>query len=157
MYIFEVSTGYSKKVVISQVNPADLTSLTRKRYFFTWKSLKQKAAIYKLHIEGEKDILGVMALEDHPTEKRIEIKLLASSIENKGKNKKYDKIAGCLIAYACRLSIDKYMEYACVSLVPKTELLHHYKQKYYMIYGGWQLYLEGEALFKLLKEYSYEL
>jgi hypothetical protein len=45
MYIFEVSSGISKKIVIRQVNPADLTSLTRKRYFFTWKSLKEIAII----------------------------------------------------------------------------------------------------------------
>lgn len=157
MYIFEVSSGISKKAVISLVEPADFTCLTRTRYFFTWKSLKQKATIYKLQIEDEEDILGVMALVDYPTEKRIEIKLLANSIENQGKNKKYDRIAGCLITYACRLSIKKYMEDACVSLIPKTELLHHYKQKYYMIYGGWQLYLEGEALLKLIKEFTYEL
>lgn len=156
MYIFEVSSGISKKVVISRLDPADFTKLTRKRYFFSWKSLKQ-TAVYKLNIEGEEDILGVMALVDYPTEKRIEIKLLANSIENQGKNKKYDRIAGCLIAYACRLSTDKYLKDACVSLIPKTELLNHYKQKYCMIYGGWHLYLEGDALHKLIKEYSYEL
>ena len=153
MYIFEVCSGISKKVVISLANTEDLKILNRKRYFFIWKSLKQ-AAVYKLHIEGEDDILGVMALVDYPTEKRIEIKLLANSIENKGRNKKYDRIAGCLIAYACRLSVDRYMKEACVSLIPKTELLNHYKQKYCMVYGGWQLYLEGDALFKLIKEYA---
>lgn len=87
MYIFEVNSGISKKAVISLVEPADFTSLTRKRYFFTWKSLKQKATIYKLQIVDEEDILGVIALVDFPTEKRIEIKLIASSIENRGKNK----------------------------------------------------------------------
>lgn len=152
-----MNSGISKKAVISLVEPADFTCLTRTRYFFTWKSLKQKATIYKLQIVDEEDILGVMALVDFPTEKRIEIKLIASSIENRGKNKKYDRIAGCLIAYACRLSIDKYLKDACVSLIPKTELLNHYKQKYCMIYGGWHLYLEGGALHKLIKEYSYEL
>jgi hypothetical protein len=154
MYIIEVCSGISKKVIISQVNPADLTSLTRKKYFFTWKSLKQSAIMYKLQIEGEKEILGVMALVDYPTEKRIEIKLIANSIENQGKNKKYDRIAGCLIGYACRLSIDKYMEDACVSLIPKTELINHYKQKYYMTYGGWHLFMEYDVLNKLIKEYA---
>ena len=154
MFIFEMSSGISKKIVISQVNPADLASLTRKRYFFSWKSLKQSAIIYKLQIEGEKEILRVMALVDHPIEKRIEIKLIANSIENQGKFKQYDRIAGCLIAYACRLSIDKYMEDACVSLIPKTELINHYKQKYYMTYGGWHLYMEYDVLNKLIKEYA---
>ena len=94
-----------------------------------------------------------MALIDFPSEKRIEIKLLATSIENKGKFKQYDRIIGCLIAYACRLSAKKYMEEACVSLIPKTELINHYKQKYHMAYNGRQLFLEYHALNKLIKEY----
>jgi hypothetical protein len=79
---------------------------------------------------------------------------LACSIENKGRFKQYDRIVGCLIAYACRLSVSRYLEDACVSLIPKTELINHYKQKYHMTYGGWQLYLEFGALNKLIKEYA---
>jgi hypothetical protein len=154
MYIIEVCSGLCKKAIISQVNSEDFKTLTKNRYSFTWKSLKQTATIYKLQIEGEDDILGVMALIDYPPEKRIEIKLLANSIENQGKNKKYDRIAGCLIAYACRLSADKYRKEACVSLLPKTALIKHYKQKYNMAWGGWQLYLDGDPLHNLLKKYS---
>ena len=94
-----------------------------------------------------------MALIDYPEEKRIEIKLLANSIDNQGKNKKYDRIAGCMIAFACRLSKAKYRGYACVSLVPKTELIQYYIRKYHMVNAGWQLYLEGEQLNNILKEY----
>lgn len=94
-----------------------------------------------------------MGLIDWPGEKRIEIKLLASSVENIGKGKIYEGIAGCLIAFACRLAVDKYGAEACVSLVPKTELIKHYMQKYHMLHAGWQLYLEGKELNKLLKEY----
>lgn len=107
-----------------------------------------------MQIEGEEDILGVMALVDYPTEKRIEIKLIANSIENRGKFKQYDRIAGCLIGFACRLSRKKYMDEACVSLIPKTELINHYKQKYYMTWGGWHLYMENDVLNKLIKEYA---
>jgi len=154
MYIIEVCSGVCRKVVIKEVEPLDFANLTRKRYFFNWKSLGKTATIYKLQIEGEDDILGVMALVGYPTEKRIEIKLIASSRENQGKFKQYDRIAGCLIAYACRLSGKKYKKYACVSLIPKTELINHYKQKYCMIWGGWQLFLEGDVLNKLIKEYG---
>jgi hypothetical protein len=153
MYIIEVCSGVCKKAVVEEVRPSDLTILTKKRYSFNWQSLKRISTIYKLIIEGEKDILGVMALIDHPDEYRIEIKLLACSIENQGKNKRYDRIAGCLIAFACDLSANKYFKLACVSLLPKTALTNHYKQKYYMAWGGWQLYLEGEALTKLVNEY----
>lgn len=154
MYIFEMCSGISRKVVISEVQPPDFAVLTKKRYSFNWQSLKRTSTVYKLTIEGEKDILGVMALTDHPHEKRIEIKLLASSVENQGRNKKYDRIAGCLIAFACRLANNKYWKLACVSLIPKTALINHYKQKYNMTWGGWHLYLDGASLTNLLKEYA---
>jgi hypothetical protein len=154
MYIIEVCSGICKNTVISKTDPFDLKILGRKKYFFNWRLMKKTAIIYKLTIEGEEDILGVMALVDHPDEKRIEIKLLACSIENRGKNKRYDRIAGCLIAFACCVSADKYWEDACVSLLPKTALINHYKQKYKMVWGGWHLYLEGDSLHNLLKEYS---
>jgi hypothetical protein len=48
-----------------------------------------------------------MALIDVPQEKRIEIKLLANSRENQGRNKLYNRVAGCLIAYACNLAKEK--------------------------------------------------
>lgn len=157
MYIIEVCSGVRKEAIIKAVEPSDYALLTKKRYSFNWRSLKKSATIYKLTIEGEKDILGVMALIDYPDEKRIEIKLIASAIENRGRNKKYDRIAGCMIAFTCDLSAKKYFQFACVSLVPKTKLFNHYKQKYYMTWNGKQLYLEGTLLDKLITEYFHEL
>lgn len=153
MYIIEVCSGVHKEAIIKAVEPSDFALLTKKRYSFNWHSLKKIATIYKLTITGEKDILGVMALIDYPDECRIEIKLLASSIENQGKNKKYDRIAGCLIAFACNVSSKKYDENACVSLIPKTVLKIHYKLKYHMTWNGRQMFLENVMLFKLIKEY----
>jgi signal-transduction protein with cAMP-binding, CBS, and nucleotidyltransferase domain len=156
MEIIEVATGLKKKVIITEVESKDFKILTKKRYFFDWRAIKGVAAIYKLQIENESTILGIVGVTDFPNEKRLEIKLIASSIENQGKNKKYDWIAGCLIAYVGSLAVEKYRQEACVSLIPKTELINHYMRKYHMIYGGWQLYIEKDSLEKILKEY-YEL
>ena len=153
MYIIEVCSGVHKEAIIKAVEPSDFALLSKKRYSFNWQSLKKIATLYKLTIQDEKDILGVMALIDYSNEKRIEIKLLASSLENRGRNKKYDRIAGCMIAFACDLSSKKYFIDACVSLVPKTALFDHYKQKYYMVWNGRQLFLENDTLVKLVKEY----
>jgi hypothetical protein len=157
MYIIEVCSGVHKEAIIKAVEPSDFALLTKKRYSFNWQSLKKSTTIYKLTIQGEKDILGVMALIDYPDEYRIEIKLLASALENQGRNKRYDRIAGCMIAFACRLAQSKYWKFACVSLLPKTQLVNHYKQKYCMDWGGQQLYLEGYTLNKLIIEYFHEL
>lgn len=152
MEIVELASGLKKPIIIRKVEEEDFPVLTKKRYFFVWKTFKF-TNIYKLQIEGDDDILGVMSLVDVPEDKRVEIKLLVCSIENAGKNKTYDRITGCLIAYACRLAVSKYGVEACVSLVPKTQLVEHYMKKYYMLNAGWQLYLEGTQLNRLLKEY----
>ena len=113
------------------------------------------AEIYKLHIEEEEDILGVVGLVDFPEEKRIEIRLLANAKENRGQNKVYDRVAGCLIAFACNRAVEKYERDACVSLVPKTNLVKHYMHKYRMVHKGRQLCLEKEALDHIVNKYFY--
>lgn len=153
MKLLKVGSKIEKRVVIGLAEPDDFKMLTKKRFSFVWKTIKKVATVYKLQIEGEKDILGVMGLVDWQEEKRIEIKLLASSVENIGKNKIYKNIADCLIAFACRLAVIRYGIEACVSLMPKTELIEHYMQKYYMQYAGRQLYLDGNNLIKLMEEY----
>lgn len=153
MEIIKVVTGAKKAIIIREAGTKDFKLLVKKRFSFVWKTFKNTTTVYKLQIEREDDILGVMGLIDRPVEKRIEIKLLSSSAENIGKGKVYEGIAGCLIAFACRLAVTKYGAEACVSLVTKTELIKHYMQKYYMQNAGWQLYLEGKESNKLLKEY----
>ena len=102
----------------------------------------------------DSEILGLIALNVVEPEERIEVALLASSIENIGKKKKFDRIAGTLIAFACREAIRNYnWEFPCVSLIPKTEIRTHYIKKYGMLDGGRQLYLEDVPLHKIIKEY----
>ncbi|HET9058015.1 MAG TPA: hypothetical protein VFN30_14310 [Chitinophagaceae bacterium] len=153
MTIIEVKTGKSKRVDVVPVNVEGLKILTKKRYFFSWKKEKAHTQLYKLCIVGEDDILGVMALVDVPGDRRMEIKLLVSSKENVGKEKMYDRIAGCLVGFACKESVKRYGDLACVSLKPKTELREHYRNKYGMIDAGLQLCVEGLSLIKLINKY----
>jgi len=127
--------------------------ITKARYFFNWKTEK-KYPVYKLSIIGDKEILGLMSTEHFRNEKRLEIKLLAVSRENRGKHKKYEGIAGNLIAYACREAIRLYAENACVSLIPKDVIRNHYMKKYGMIEAGRHVFLEGQPLFRLLRTYK---
>lgn len=108
MRIVEIATGLRKSVIITAVGAEDFNILTKKRFSFTWKSFRNSTTIYKLQLEDEDHILGVIGLIDWPAEKRIEIKLLACSAENIGKQKIYEGIAGCLIAFACRLAVSRY-------------------------------------------------
>lgn len=153
MKISEVKTGFVKEVQVLQVQDEELKHFTSKKYFFTWKKEQGKAAFFKLCLKGDEVALGLIALVDHPTDYRFEIKLLACSRENFGKDKIYDGIAGCLIGFACKEAVKKFGNKACVSLLPKTVLREHYKAKYGFLDGGHHLFVEGTSLLHLLNEY----
>lgn len=156
MYITARLTGKKHTVTIQKLDNKEFKLLSVKTYAFNWKELRGKYEVYKITKENDPNILGLMALSRDLAEERLEIHLIAVSVENKGKNKIYDRIVGCLIAFACMEALKNYIKYPCVSLIPKTGLKDHYKMKYNMLDGGWQLYLEGLHLAKMIKDYYYE-
>lgn len=161
MTVREVSTGRDVRISIGALERSDLKKLTRKRYFFDWKVLFDTGYIYKLCLKGDDDVKGLMLVKDYPEEYRIEVKLLAASRENvifeneSGKKvKEYDGIAGNLLAYAARIALTRYGEKACVSLVPKTSLKHHYMKEYGMLDAGLSVYLELNSLLQIIKKFK---
>lgn len=154
MYIIECfSVQKLHTVIIEPFTVKDYKNITKKKYFFNWKT-EQPYNVYKLRRTDEETILGLVSLVHHPKEKRIEIRLLSVSIENRGKKKQYERIAGNLIAFACREAIKQYGNEACVSLLPKTELKKHYITQYGMIDAGYHVFFEGLSLLKMLNTYS---
>lgn len=154
MKITEISSGISKEVLIQLIEKEDLVQITTDRFSFDWKKEIKKEEVYKLTLPAEHHILGLICLQHHPAEERIEMKLVEVSKQNMGRNGLHEGIAGCLIAFAGRTALAKYGRYACISLVPKTNLRNHYIQKYGMIDGGWQLYLELDALNRIVAKYT---
>ncbi len=106
MHIVELSTRQNIEVVVEEVTGQDLKTIKQsKRFGFNWDKLK-KLELYKLIPAGSNDILGMMALINHPTNDNdsgfIEFNLVESAKEYTGKNKKFDRVAGNLLAHACR-------------------------------------------------------
>lgn len=97
---------------------------------FNWNQY-QGEEVYKIRLQNEETILGLMCLIEHADEaiNAIEIELLEVSVENMGSKKKWDNIGGCLIAFACRESFKRGHD-GCIFLTPKTSLLEHYPAKY---------------------------
>ncbi len=153
MNILEVATGAYWPAEITAVVQADLKNISVKRHVFRWRPLFGVNELYKLTLVGSPVILGLMELEEHTDEQRLEIKLLTASVENIGGAKIYDRIAGCLIAFAARQAIDRFDENPAISLLPKTVLRPHYMAKYGMQNGGLQLFLEDEGLVDVIYEY----
>lgn len=146
MTVIKVASGHREKAIISIAEKKDFKLLTKKRYSFSWSDFRNTNSVYKLQIDGETDILGVISLIDIPEEKRVEIHLLALAKENIGRCKIYDGVAGCLIAFAANRALEEYGLDACISLVPKTQLVAHYVKKYGMMNAGKQLFLSGPGL-----------
>jgi hypothetical protein len=163
MTLRDVRTGEEKESYIDKVGSADFKSIKKnKEQFrrFDWNKCRDKE-VYKLQLMNSDAILGLMCIFDHfdPSINAIEIELLEVGNENIGPGKKLDKIAGCLIAYACRESFKRGHD-GFVFLTPKTELITHYASKYGMKY--WPplgLQLEGHMIIEerqsreLIKQY----
>ncbi|HVY73244.1 MAG TPA: hypothetical protein VG890_00350 [Puia sp.] len=153
MEIKNTRTGESETVEVREAQMEDIRKLTKKRFAFNWSAEFRKSKIYVLNIAGQNDILGAVSVNFVPEEFRIEINLLASSKENVGEKKDYEGIAGCLLAYVCRMSVLLFKEDACVSLIPKTILRAHYIADYNMIDAGKQVYVDGKRLIDLMNKF----
>ena len=78
--------------------------------------------------------------------------MLECSKDNVGSNKVYNRIIGCLIAFACQMAFRKNYR-GFVSLIPKTGLIRHYRQKYGFEVYGRQLAVQTEAAAALIEKY----
>jgi hypothetical protein len=73
------------------------------------------------------------------------------------KNKKYDYVAGCLIAFACRESFKIAGNYkGFLTFVSKSNLIEWYSYKYAAVLAlGQRMFIDAEAGEKLINEYLY--
>jgi hypothetical protein len=80
--------------------------------------------------------------------------LIENSSFNKGRAKIYEGVAGNLIAYACKLSLEKGYD-GYLIFVAKTRLIEHYKSKLGATpFGrGNQMVIETQASLSLIKQY----
>ena len=138
---------------VSALTNAELTAIKKNRQFrFDWSKYKGHE-LYKITRDDNPEILGLMCLEDGGDEyKAIKIELLEVGEVNVGSGKQIDRIAGCLIAFACRRSIlAGHQGWVC--LIPKTDLINHYQTQYGFIPAGRYLALNTAAAIELMKQY----
>jgi len=155
MYIKEVETGKLLEVKIGLLKPKDYNLVKESGLFvFDWNLEKElENHLYKIYLVDKEDqILGLLSLKDIRQEFRIHVNLIEVSEKNRGKGKIYDRIAGCLLAYACQLAFERSYD-GFVSLTPKTKLINHYCHEYGFQQFGRQLGLGYEAAIALIKKY----
>ncbi|MEM6963253.1 MAG: hypothetical protein AAF573_00720 [Bacteroidota bacterium] len=154
MKLLDLNSQHEFEAEIIELNENEFELLRKsKRFEFNWSKEKDNH-VFKIVEANEENasILGLISLLNFPEEFRIHINLIESSNENKGKDKQIDRIAGCLLAFAARMSFDKgYLGF--VSLTPKTKLISLYTNKYGFSQYGRQLAIEQEEAIFLIKKY----
>lgn len=118
----------SFKTQVLELTALDLSRIKSTDWLFNWKKeTKDKTkTVYKLVIVDNPNIIqGLISLEDRGD--HIFMHLIESSKFNRGQRKVYLGVPGNLVAFACKLSIEKGYE-GFVSFESKTKLIDHYKE-----------------------------
>jgi len=153
MKLIYTNTQEEFEAEILEVEEADLVEIEQNKEFeFNWNQEKSNYIFKIVSVADKKLILGLISLMDISEEIRIHVNLLETSKENRGQDKKIDRIAGCLLAFACQIAFEKgYMGFT--SLVPKTLLIPLYVKKYGFSQYGRQLAIEGREAINLIEKY----
>ena len=155
MFLRRIIDNQNIPAVIAPVVASDYKTITKKKFSFNW-NLEKERTVYKLTAKGDSTILGLMSVTIVTTDQLVEIRLLAVAMEQIGKEKKIDRIAGNLIAFAARLAVKEFGANAAITLIPKTALRQHYINRYGFEPAGRILFAEGAKLFELLKSFDHD-
>ena len=152
MKILHKKTGELYEAVIELVEEDDWKVIEdHKNFDFMWTKEKNQI-VHKIRLEIEEEILGLISIEDIPKELRIHVRLIEVNSKDRGKNKRYDYIAGCLFAFTCKMAFKKGYD-GYVSLYPKTELIEYYRNKYGFEEFGKNMFIELSKSEELVTKY----
>lgn len=149
--IKEVSTGRSFETLVTAAIDNDLKTATL--WQFDWELELSKAEVYKLTVpELGLQIQGLISLTR--SEGFVLVNLVESHPENVGRGKKYDGVAGNLVAYAAKLAFQLGHD-GYVAFDAKSELVDHYKRTLgaQQIGRSQRMYLDAEASQRLVGFY----
>ena len=130
-----------------------LTQNLLKKQFEWIIELKDKTKeVYKLTTVNNPIIIqGLLSIEDK--QDHIFMHLIESAKFNKGKNKVYIGVPGNLVAYACKVSMDKGYE-GFLAFDAKTTLIKHYEHSLGAThFRGQRMFIETSAASRLISQY----
>lgn len=156
MYILEKETN---KLVECEIRIADYKNLPLKKdgWSFNWNFAAKRtdSEIFVLTANLDKQqIQGALQIIKY--EGMVIMELLEVHPQNRGsKKKKYDHVAGCLIAFACSQTFLNQGNYrGFLTFISKTELIELYKSKYGAVQTiGNRMYIDPNQGMKLMNQY----
>ncbi len=151
-------TGDSFKTIVLELTLKEVSNIKPLDWVFNWKTeIKDKTrSIYKLVIIDNPGIIqGLISLEDRGD--HIFMHLIESNKFNKGQRKVYFGVPGNLVAFACKLSVEKGYE-GFVSFESKTKLIEHYQISLgaHVLFNN-MMAIDNKAAKKLLMKYFPEI
>ena len=152
--IENTSTGEVFDTEIVRMTLKNLTQIKRTDWQFDWaKEVKDKTKeVYKLTTVNNPTIIqGLLSIEDK--QDHVFMHLIESAKFNKNKNKVYLGVPGNLVAYACKVSVDKGYQ-GFLAFDAKTSLIKHYQESLMAThFRGLRMFIETNAALKLISQY----
>jgi len=151
-------SGDSFQTEISLLTKDDVGQTANKfGWNFNWSNelSDNSKEIYKLTIVGNPNIIqGLISLTietDH-----ILLNLLESAPFNIGQNKIYEGVAGNLVAFACKFSLQRGFD-GYVVFIAKTKLINHYEKTLGAEHiGGHRMIISSKSANVLVEKYFKE-
>lgn len=152
--IENTSTGEVFDTVVVHLTLKDLNRIPKSDWQFDWaKEIKDKTKdVYKLTTVNNPTIIqGLLSLEDK--QDHIFMHLIESSKFNKGKDKVYLGVPGNLVAFACKISVDKGYQ-GFLAFDAKTALIKHYQETLHAThFRGRRMFIDTNAALRLISQY----
>jgi hypothetical protein len=161
-FVIDKLTNSIENTTTGEVFDTEIVRLTEKAlkqiketdWQFDWsKEIKDKTKeVYKLTTENNSTIiLGLLSIEDKKD--HIFMHLIESSKFNKGKDKVYLGVPGNLVAFACKVSVDRGYQ-GFLAFDAKTALIEHYQETLYAThFRGLRMFIETNAALRLISQY----
>jgi hypothetical protein len=147
-------TGEVFDTEIVQLKIKDLKQIHKADWQFDWvKEIKDKTKeVYKLTTANNPTIIqGLVSIEDK--QDHFFMHLIESAKFNKNKDKIYLGVPGNLVAYACKVSVDKGYQ-GFLAFDAKTTLIGHYQESLYAThFRGLRMFIETNAALRLISQY----
>jgi hypothetical protein len=132
----------------------DAGQITKADWQFSWvKEIKDTTkSVYKLTTVNNPAIIqGLLSIEDK--QDHVFMHLIESSKFNKNKGKVYFGVPGNLVAYACKVSVEKGYQ-GFVAFDAKTALVRHYQETLSAThFRGLKMFIETNAAQNLIFKY----
>lgn len=152
--IENTSTGEVFDTAITRLTKTDAKLIKKADWQFAWlKEIRDETKeTYKLTTLNNPGIIqGLLSLEDK--QDHIFMHLIESAKFNKGKDKVYVGVPGNLVAYACKVSMERGYE-GFLAFDAKSALIKHYQETLHAThFRGLRMFIETKAALKLISQY----